>query len=308
MPRKSLKVGPLHASLAAGRDGAEVTLGLGGAAWNRWYKGLADRRRAARDVAWNAAVPRLPAEPANPEAAALAARVASVGWYQTIDLGHGVLTPGEFNHIPHLAKYRLPETLAGKRVLDIGTFDGFWAFQFEKRGAAEVMALDVETFGDIDFPPNVRAGMADDLLATPLGRGFAIAHEALGSRVQRRTGSVYRLDAAEWGRFDVSHIGNVLVHLRDPALALQRMRAVTEGVAIISEMVDPDIDGLGDAPLMRYMGGQVNCNWWRYSTASLRQLALDAGFARVEEVARFNLPLRDSARDQRQVVLLAHTA
>jgi tRNA (mo5U34)-methyltransferase len=307
MTRKTLRLGPLQASLAAGRDGAEVSLGLGGSTWHRFYSGMADRRRAARDVSWNAAVPRLPASAADAATAALIARVASIGWYQTIDLGHGVLTPGEFNHIPHLAKYGLPADLSGKRVLDIGTFDGFWAFQFEQRGAAEVMALDVETFGDIDFPPPIRATMDAQTLATPLGRGFAIAHEALASRVQRRTGSVYRLDPAEWGRFDVSHIGNVLVHLRDPALALQRMRAVTEGTAIISEMVDDDLDGYGDATLMRYMGGQVNCNWWRYSTAALRRLALDAGFARVEEVARFNLPLRGSARDQRQVVMLAHT-
>lgn len=308
MPRKTLRLGPMHASLAAGRDGAEVSLGLGGSAWDRWYKGMADRRRAARDRDWNAARPAAPATAADPAAAALAARVASTGWYQSIDLGHGIVTPGEFNHIPHLAKYGLPADLTGRRVIDIGTFDGFWAFQFERRGAAEVIALDVETFGDIDFPPPVRAAMDPGTLATQTGRGFAIAQQALASRVERRTGSVYRLDPEGWGRFDVSHIGNVLVHLRDPALALQRMRAVTEGMAIISETVDDDLDGHGDAPLMRYMGGQVNCNWWRYSTAALKRLALDAGFARVEEVARFTLPLRGSARDQRQVVLLAHAA
>ena len=126
--------------------------------------------------------------------------------------------------------------------------------------------------------------------------------------MQRRIGSVYQMDAARWGRFEVSHIGNVLVHLRDPALALQRMCAVAQGMAIISETVDDDLDGMGDAPLMRYTGGQVNCNWWRFSTAALIRLALDAGFARVEQVARFPLPLRGSARDQRQVVLLAHSA
>jgi tRNA (mo5U34)-methyltransferase len=308
MSRKSLNIGPLHASLAAGRDGAEFSFGLRGTVWNRFYQNLAERSRAARDRAWKAAEPKLPEALPDPAAEALARQIASVGWYQTLDLGHGLLTPGEFNHLPHLAKYNLPASLAGQRVLDVGTFDGFWAFEFEKRGAAAVLALDVETMADIDFPPPVRAAMDPATLAIPLGRGFAVAHAALASRVERRTGSVYRLDAAEWGSFDVSHIGNVLVHLRDPALALQRLRAVTHGFAIISEVVDEDLDGLGDVPLMRYMGGQLNCNWWRYSTASLKRLALDAGFARVEEVARFNIPLRGSARDQRQVVLLAHAA
>lgn len=306
MPRKSLSLGPLRASIAAGRDGAEVSLALGGPPWRAWYARLANRRRAARDQAWAAAAPAAPAaEP--PEAVALRRRAAQTGWYQTIDLGHGVLTPGEFNHIPHLPKYRLPEDLSGRRVLDIGTFDGFWAFAFERLGAAAVMALDVETFGDIDLPPPVRAAMDPATLATPVGRGFAIAQDVLGSRVERRLGSVYRLNEAEVGRFDVAHIGNVLVHLRDPALALQRMRAVTQGLAIVSETVDEDLDGMGDAPLMRYMGGQENCNWWRFSTAALLRMVRDAGFARAEVVARFAIPLRGSARDQRQVVIHAHT-
>ncbi len=305
MPSRSLNLGPLRASISAGRDGARVSLGLGGPPWQRMYAGLADRRRARRDTAWQAGEAH-PAAPLDEAAAALAQRVAETGWYQTIDLGHGVLTPGEFNHIPHLEKYRLPADLSGRRVLDIGTFDGFWAFEFERRGAAEVVALDLATYNDLDLPPGPRQAMDAATLATPLGRGFGIAREALGSAVQRRIGSVYHLDPDTAGRFDVSHIGNVLVHLRDPALALQRMCAVTQGMAIISETVDDDLDGMGDAPLMRYMGGQVNCNWWRFSTAALVRLALDAGFARVEPVARFSLPLRGSARDQRQVVLLAH--
>ena len=45
-----------------------------------------------------------------------------------------------------LSKYQLPDNLQGCRILDIGAFDGFWSFEFEKRGASEVIALDLEHF------------------------------------------------------------------------------------------------------------------------------------------------------------------
>uniref|UniRef100_UPI0018E06122 hypothetical protein n=1 Tax=Neoroseomonas rubea TaxID=2748666 RepID=UPI0018E06122 len=60
MPRKSLSLGPLRASIAAGRDGAEVSLALGGPPWRAWYARLANRRRAARDQAWAAPAPAAP--------------------------------------------------------------------------------------------------------------------------------------------------------------------------------------------------------------------------------------------------------
>lgn len=300
MPRRYLTLGPMRATLEAGRDGAALSVGLGGDTWRRLYRGLADHLRARRDAAPPA--PRVTTGDA--EAAALRARVAEIGWYHTLDLGHGIRTPGEFDHAPHLAKYRLPATLAGQRVLDIGAFDGYWAFEFERRGAASVVALDVECFADLDFPPPVRGTMSAELLASGPGQGFRLAHEVLASRVERRLGNVYTLGPDAWGTFDLTHIGNVLVHLRDPALALQRMCTVTGGTAIISETVDPDLDG--DAPLIRYAGGRVNCNWWRYSEAALLQMVRDAGFRRVETIARFGIPLRASARDMVQVVIHAH--
>lgn len=238
-------------------------------------------------------------------AAELRRRIAAVSWYHAIDLGHGVVTPGIFDHRPLLPQYRLPKSLAGQRVLDIGTFDGFWAFEFERRGAAEVVALDIATFGEADFPPPARARMDPAVLAQETGRGFVIAHDVLGSRVLRRTGSVYRLDAA-WGAFDLVHLGNVLVHLRDPALALQRILPLVRGRLMVSEAVDPDLEAAeGMGPLLRYMGAEQDCNWWRFNSAALTKMARDAGFATAEVAARFRLPVKGGARDLTQAVVIA---
>ena len=64
-------------------------------------------------------------------------------WYHTIELAPGVVTPGWFDTRPVSAKIPMPPSLAGKRCLDVGTFDGFWAFEMERRGAAETVGIDV---------------------------------------------------------------------------------------------------------------------------------------------------------------------
>ena len=49
--------------------------------------------------------------------------------------------------------------MKGKTALDIGTFDGFWAFEMERRGADRVVAIDVASIGDFDWLPAIKAGL-----------------------------------------------------------------------------------------------------------------------------------------------------
>jgi len=66
-------------------------------------------------------------------------------WYHRIELAPGIVTPGindsnaNLRILDHLG---LPTDCSGMRVLDIGTADGFMAFEIEKRGADEVVGLD----------------------------------------------------------------------------------------------------------------------------------------------------------------------
>ena len=108
--------------------------------------------------------------------------VRSYSWYHTLDLGHGVVTTGMFDHRPAVDRYLLPATLAGQRCLDVGTMDGFWAFEMERRGAAEVVAIDEENPEALDWPIAQRIKREKVLDETKAAR-FAIASTALGSRV-----------------------------------------------------------------------------------------------------------------------------
>ena len=61
-------------------------------------------------------------------------------WYHKIQLPHGIVTPG---WAPiNSAAYQIPARLDGKRVLDIGAWDGYWTFEALRRGAKEVIAID----------------------------------------------------------------------------------------------------------------------------------------------------------------------
>src|SRR5690348_15440372 len=67
------------------------------------------------------------------------------GWWHSIDLGNGRVTPGvhKLEELrDNFARFGLPENLTGKRLLDIGCWDGFYTFEAERHGA-QVTSVDV---------------------------------------------------------------------------------------------------------------------------------------------------------------------
>lgn len=167
----------------------------------------------------------------------LARRVAGhAAWYHTLELAPGVVTPGFFDLRAVVDTLPWPD-VSGARCLDVATMDGFYAFELERRGAAEVVAVDIEDQADLDWlPRHVPSGYERG--REPSGARFAVAHDALGSRVERRVTNVYDLSPERVGSFDVVIVGALLEHLRDPLRALEAVRSVTRGVVLSVEQVD----------------------------------------------------------------------
>ena len=207
-------------------------------------------------------------------------------WYHTLELGEGVATRGMFDHRPVAHRYLIPDDLSGMRCLDVGTMDGFWAFEMERRGAEEVVAADLADPDDLDWPPLWRAHIEPTLDETKEGR-FNLAHDALGSRVRRVERSVYDL-GADMGEFDLVFCGDLLVHLKDPITAVQRMKGVCRGSTIICNPVKRfrfarrralvEFDGIDEF------------QWWLMSEAATERMLRAVGFARVEVGPSFELP------------------
>jgi tRNA (mo5U34)-methyltransferase len=137
-------------------------------------------------------------------------------WHQQWQLFQNVLTPGR-NPVSEVCdKVGLPQDLRGKRVLDIGAWNGCFSFECERRGAAEVVALIVED---------------------PTLTGFLPLKALLRSRVRYLQQSVYGLDANLLGQFDVVLFLGVLYHLRYPLLAIDKIRTVCRGTAYVETHV-----------------------------------------------------------------------
>ena len=241
-----------------------------------------------------------------PARAELIRRINRVNWYHTFDFGNGVRTPGVFDHTPILDQYKLPKRFDGKRVLDIATFDGFWAFEFEKRGAREVFALDLEGPRDLDWPPKRLAEATEEETSVRFGEGFAIAKEQFGSSVTRVVCNVYDLRPELFGLFDVVHSGDLLLHLNSPIKALQNMARVCTEYALISDVYFPDLDYVGSRPLLEYMGGREATTWWKIGFRALQEMILDAGFSRVEVLSNFSYGYRALPGRMQHAVLKAY--
>jgi tRNA (mo5U34)-methyltransferase len=127
--------------------------------------------------------------------------VAKISWYHTIDLGHGVVTPGTDNSPARLRKLALHEDLRGSTVLDIGAWDGFFSFEAERRGASRVLATDSFCWG------GGGPGTKD---------GFELARKTLNSKVEDMNVDVLELSPEIVGVFDLVLFLGVLYHMRHP--------------------------------------------------------------------------------------------
>jgi 2-polyprenyl-3-methyl-5-hydroxy-6-metoxy-1,4-benzoquinol methylase len=208
-------------------------------------------------------------------------------WYHTIELAPGEVMEGMFDMRPYVEHYSLPERMDGMRALDVGTFDGFWAFEMERRGA-EVVALDLDSEADIDFPPRRRP---DPSQAKRRGEGFEIARELLGSNVERIGGSIYDATPEKLGgQFDLVLCGLVLIHLRDQVLALERIAGLCRGTFISVEAYDPVMDLLPFTASRYKADRDADVVFWEPGSRTWKRLIWSAGFDRVERRGRFKLP------------------
>jgi tRNA (mo5U34)-methyltransferase len=243
-----------------------------------------DPKEAVKSIAAFVTETRPAAEPGSGPGAELARRVSEVSWYHTIELPHGVVTPGTYDHRPLVPHLGFPDSLSGLRALDVAAADGFWSFEMERRGAT-VTALDLSHFLEVDFPPVVRAELIRQGVDRKSGEGFELAHTALGSSVTRLERSIYTLDPQDLGTFDFVHLADVLLHLEHPLDALRSVHSVTGGQALIVET----IDGLVPPGSVRYVGDWGQVTYWVPGLQAMVQLVADAGFSSIKVHNLFSL-------------------
>ena len=196
-------------------------------------------------------------------------------WHHTFQFPGGISTKGAYDPSELLKQLALPD-LTGQRVLDVGTRDGFFAFACERAGASEIVALD-------HVDPEVT--------------GFEVARRVLGSKVQYARENIYQISREQYGSFDLILFLGVLYHLRDPLLALDRLRSVCDSEMIVESLVcdsrffteyeqttslDAIAPALASIPIAQFLpAGRFHSdptNKWVPNLAGLIALVEDAGF------------------------------
>ncbi len=219
-------------------------------------------------------------------------RIGQCAWYHTMNLAPGLVTPGWFDTRGIVEKVGFPRSLAGKRCLDVGTFDGFWAFEMERRGADEVVAVDLLDPAAHDWPANTSRETIRGLMPGKgeKGAGFDIVHQVLGSEVRRVERSVYDLSEGTDGWFDFGYVGSLLMHLRDPVRALERIRSVCRGEVIVVDAIDLVLTLLHPRRPVATLDARGRPWWWKANLAGLARMVDAAGLTVVGEPRRIYIP------------------
>jgi 2-polyprenyl-3-methyl-5-hydroxy-6-metoxy-1,4-benzoquinol methylase len=99
--------------------------------------------------------------------------------------------------------------------------------------------------------------------------------------------SVYDL-GPELGSFDFVFCGDLLVHLKDPVTAVERIRSVCTGSAVIVNNITR-FRFRERVPLAE-LDGVDQFVWWHTNLAGLVRIVRAAGFTRVDAAKPFELP------------------
>jgi tRNA (mo5U34)-methyltransferase len=199
-------------------------------------------------------------------------------WHQGWEIFPGIMTPGRSLVSAIMDRCAVPDRLDGKRVLDVGAWNGCTSFECERRGAAEVIALSLED---------------------PQVTGFEWLRSVLDAqKTHYLRRSIYDLDPRQLGTFDTVLCFGVIYHLRYPMLGLDNLRRVAAGdlyleTQILDEaVVNPEngrytpLQSLApwarDSNLMQFYPTNElaadRSNWWSPSTSALKAILETAGF------------------------------
>jgi SAM-dependent methyltransferase len=167
-------------------------------------------------------------------------RIEDCDFYHTMDLpGYGCVA-GAWDLRNGIERYLAGFRFAGQRVLDVGAATGYLSFHMERNGA-DVISYDLSPDHRWDIVPfagtdlNELHGSARQHVRR-YNNGYWFCHHALQSRARVAYGTVYAIPAAI-GQVDVATCGSILLHLRDPFLALHNVARITRHTMIVADMI-----------------------------------------------------------------------
>ncbi|MHA6766821.1 class I SAM-dependent methyltransferase [Sphingobium ummariense] len=189
-------------------------------------------------------------------------------WFHSFRFPDGTQVTGikPFEGLMAEADQIFDQPMEGRRVLDIGAWDGFFSFEAERRGAAEVLATDHFCWSG--------EGWGDK-------RGFDHAHARFGSKVRALDLDVEAHRPEELGTFDTVLLLGVLYHVTDPYRTLQAAAAMSHDHLVIETVTALRHE---QQPAMRLFTelelDRDSTNYWAPNILALREMCRRFGFTR----------------------------
>lgn len=198
------------------------------------------------------------------------AAAAELFWFHSMELFPGFFTNGfkspEITSAETEAMFA-PFDLAGRRVLDIGAWNGLFTFAAHRRGA-HVLATDSFAWEHDYFRGRV---------------GFDLARRAYGAHERLDTLQIKPEDISPaLGSFDLTLFLGVFYHLIDPIEVTRRLAAVTRGCLLLETHQDA-LDQTRPA-MVFYPGSELGgdaTNWWGPNPQLVYHLLRTFGFQRI---------------------------
>jgi tRNA (mo5U34)-methyltransferase len=192
----------------------------------------------------------------------------AIHWYHSLQLPGGIVTAGlrSTEHLREDADLIFKYPVAGKSVLDVGAWDGFFSFEAERLGATDVLATDSFCWSGAGW------GTKD---------GFDYAHRALDSRTRSHEVDPLDLDPSQLGQFELVLFLNVLYHLKNPYAGLERVAAMTTDRLVVQTVTKDNDD---PRPLLQHLPGFRGdpTNFWVPNIGCLKSMMAALGFSRFE--------------------------
>lgn len=157
-------------------------------------------------------------------------------------------------------RFRLPVELGGRSFLDVGCWEGVHCAEAVRRGAADVVGVDLCTSPEL--VDNVERYGFEFLQLDVFGEAFPAL-----------------------GRFGVVLCSGLLPNAQSPALLLTRLRAAARELLVLET---PITTAGGDQPVLVFRGGDEappnRSRWWVPNAICVERMLAAAGFAGVAKV------------------------
>lgn len=204
-------------------------------------------------------------------------------WYHTTELPDGRVLPGAWDLRGREGDYLGGVDVAGKRVLELGPATGYLSFHMERCGA-EVVSFEAGFDVSIDLLP-VNGRLSTDAQAEVMTttvdqnqEAWWFLHHAFGSSAKLVQGNIYAMPA-DLGLFDVTVVGAILLHLREPWGALSEAARRTTETMIVTEPLQDD-EAPPETNIMRFSPSAEHhlSNWWSIYPGAVVSMLERLGF------------------------------